>query len=86
MPPLGSSIFEFANEPLLVTFELVEVRSKSTELAVDSLLMRTLAVTRARSRNICIPYARPLKIGTGVDTQQFACVDAEAAIIEAFCR
>jgi hypothetical protein len=85
LPSLGGRIFKFANEPLLVTFELVKMRGKGTELAIDSLFMRSRAVTRARSRNTVTSSTSTVEIGARIDTQQFACVEAETAIIEAFC-
>ena len=34
LPSLAGRIVEFANEPLLVTFELVKMRGKGTELTI----------------------------------------------------
>jgi hypothetical protein len=85
LPSLGGCIVKFANEPILITFELVNMRGKRTELAIDSLFLRSRSVTRARSRNTVTSSPSTVEIGARIDTQQFACVDAETAIVEAFC-
>jgi hypothetical protein len=85
LPAFGRGGLKLANEPLFVTFELIRVLGNSAQLAVDSLLKRPLSVTRPCSRNAVTTTTSPVDISARVDTQQFARVDAETAILKAFC-